>query len=182
MRLLNRLLAALVSLALVVVGVLLIIEVVADRVNHRPAVVKWHGAYDWAHRTSWTQGSVRVACIVVAALGLILLVAELKRTRVTRFRVEDKESGAEHPVDVAYTRRGVAGAVRTAVTDVDGVRSARVTVKRRSVTVRADTSARDAEGASTLLEPSREAAQQRLDALALAHTPKLKLTTAPRKR
>lgn len=39
MRHANRVLASLLSLALITAGVLLIIEVIADRVSHRPAVV-----------------------------------------------------------------------------------------------------------------------------------------------
>ncbi|WP_375490177.1 DUF6286 domain-containing protein [uncultured Jatrophihabitans sp.] len=180
MRLLNRLLGALLGLAVIVVGVLLIIEVVADRTTHHAEVVKWHGAYHWAGHTSWTQGSVRVGCIIAAVVGLLLLILELKRGRVTRFRVAAK--GDEQPVDAAYTRRGVAGAVRAAVIDVDGVKSAKVGVGRRSVRVRAVTSARDTESAGALAAPSQAAAQSRLDALELAHAPRLKLTATPRKR
>lgn len=179
MRLLNRLLAALLSLALIAAGVLVIVEVIADRVNHRPAVVKWHGAYDWAARTQWQQGSVRAACVTVAALGLILLVAELKRPRAKRLIISD--GGDRDAINAAYTRRGVSAAVQTAVTDVDGVRGAQVKVKRRSIRVRAATSARDAAAAAQLLEPARAAAQTRLEALQLAHTPKLKIATTARK-
>jgi hypothetical protein len=77
----NRVLAALLSLALIAAGVLLLIEVIADRVNNRPAVVDWQPAYDWAKRTTWNAGSIRVACAVLILLGLALLIAELKPAR-----------------------------------------------------------------------------------------------------
>ncbi|MEP6599812.1 MAG: DUF6286 domain-containing protein [Actinomycetota bacterium] len=181
MRLLNRFFAALLSLALVAAGALLFIEVVANRINHKPAVVKWHGAYDWAARTQWQQGSVRVVCIALAAAGLLLLIFELKRPRVTRLKIS--ADGDDGPgIDAAYTRRGVAAAVQTAVTDVDGVRSAQVTVKGRKVTVVAGTSARDDAAAGQLLEPARSAALERLAALDLLRNPKLKISTTARKR
>ncbi|WP_375482038.1 DUF6286 domain-containing protein [uncultured Jatrophihabitans sp.] len=180
MRLLNRALAALLALALIVVGVLLIIEVIADRTVKHPAVTKWHRVYHWAQHTSWTQGSLRVGLIVVAAVGVILLLAEIKRTRVTRFRIASDD--AHGPLDAAYTRRGVADAVRTAVLDVDGVRGAKVAVTRRKVTVRAATAARDSAAAAELEQPAQDAAQQQLDALELAHAPRLRLTATERKR
>lgn len=180
MRVVNRLLAALLSLALIGAGVLVIVEVIADRVNHRPAIVKWHGAYDWAARTPWQQGSVRVVCIIAAAVGLILLVVELKRPRVKRLTVAG--DGDRDTINAAYTRRGVSAALETAVTEVDGVRSARVKVKRRTVRIRAATSARDMESARQLLEPARVAAQTRLEALQLARTPKLRVATAAKGR
>ena len=70
--------AAPLSLALAVAGVLLIIEVIADRVNRRQEIVRWHSAYEWAKHTTWNAGSVRVTCAVLILLGLVLLVAELQ--------------------------------------------------------------------------------------------------------
>jgi hypothetical protein len=84
----NRVLAALLSLALIAAGVLLIIEVIADRVSNHPAVVDWQPAYDWAKRTTWNAGSIRVACAVLILLGLALLIAELKPARVSRLAAD----------------------------------------------------------------------------------------------
>ena len=77
MRHANRVLAALLSLTLIAAGVLLIIEVIAGRVANRPAIVDWRPAYDWAKRTTWNAGSIRVACAVLIVLGLALLIAGL---------------------------------------------------------------------------------------------------------
>ena len=143
MRIVNRLLAALLALALIVGAVLLIIEVIAATLGHQQALVHWHQPYAWAHRTPWQQGSVRVAAAVLLVLGVLLLVAELKRPRVSRLPVATEDSGA--PDDVAFTRRGVAAALRAAVTDVDGILAATVRVKRRSVSVQAQAAAQDAD-------------------------------------
>jgi len=77
-RLANRVLAALLILALACAGALLIIEVAADRLEHRTALVNWHPAYAWAARTDWTAGSIRVAAVILILLGLVLLLAELE--------------------------------------------------------------------------------------------------------
>jgi hypothetical protein len=181
MRLANRVLAALLSLALIVAGVLLVIEVIADRVNHRTAVVNWRPAYDWAKHTTWNAGSVRVTCAVLILLGLALLIAELKPARVSRVAADPAQAGAAG-IDTAYTRGGLAAAVRSAVTGVDGVRGASVKVKRRKVTIVATAAAHGTAPARSLSDPISEAARQRLSALKLRRAPSVSVRVTPRSR
>ncbi len=181
MRLANRVLAALLSLALIVAGVLLVIEVIADRVNHRTAVVNWRPAYDWAKHTTWNAGSVRVTCGVLILLGLVLLIAELKPARVSRVAADPDQAGAAG-IDTAYTRRGLAAAVRSAVTGIDGVRGASVKVKRRKITVVATAAAQSKAAARSLSDPISEAARQRLSALKLRRAPSVSVRVTPRSR
>jgi hypothetical protein len=167
MRLVNRLLAALLSLALIVAGVLVVIEVVVQRLGRRHALVDWPRLHDWAARTPWQQGSVRVASIALIVLGLVLLAAELKRSKPSRLAVRSDDS------DAAYTRRGVAATIRSAVSDVDGIDSASVSVGRRKVKVEASTAGLQPFTAEGLREPVTAAARQRLDALELRTPPTL---------
>jgi uncharacterized protein DUF6286 len=172
MRLVNRLLAALLSLALIGAGVLIVVEVVAQRLGRSPAVVDWPRLYDWSRRTPWQQGSVRVACILLAVAGLLLLAAELKRSKPSRLAVRSETT------DAAYTRRGVAGTIRSAVSDIDGINSASVSVGRRKVKVAATTAGLQPFTAESLREPTTAAAQQRLDALELQSPPALSVTVS----
>jgi hypothetical protein len=181
MRHVNRVLGALLSLAVIVGGVVLIIEVIADRVNHHPQIVHWHRAYDWAKRTTWNAGSVRVACALLILLGLVLLAAELKPARVTRLAADPAQAGADD-IDTAYTRRGLAAAIRSAVTGVDGVRGASVKVKRRKVKVAATAAAQDRAAAQSLRDPVSAAARERLTALKLRSAPSVSVRIHPRSR
>ncbi len=181
MRHANRVLAALLSLALIVAGVLLIIEVIADRLNHHLFVVNWHPAYDWARRTTWNEGSIRVACVVLILLGLMLLIAQLKPARVSRLAADPAHAGAAG-IDTAYTRRGLAVAIRSAVTGVDGVKSASVKVRRRKITVAATVTARNKAAARSLRDPVSTAARQRLTALKLRRAPAVSVRVTARSR
>ena len=176
MRLINRLFAALLALALAVLGVLVVVEVITQRLGNKPAIVDWPAIYRWAHRTAWTQGSVRVTCIILAVVGIALLLAELKPSRPKRLPVDSAAS------DAAYTRRGVATAVGHAVGDVDGISRTSVTVRRRKITVQARTSGIQPYTAEALREPATAAARDRLTDLQLAPTPKLsvRVTTGSR--
>jgi hypothetical protein len=178
-RLANRVLAALLILALACAGALLIIEVAADRLEHRTALVNWHPAYAWAARTDWTAGSIRVAAVIVILLGLVLLLAELKPPRVGRLAADPAGAGAAG-MDTAYTRRGVAAAVRSAVTDVDGIRAASVKVSRRRVAVSAVAAALDKAAAQTVRDAVTTAAGERLTALRLRRAPALSVRVTPR--
>jgi hypothetical protein len=175
LRLVNRFLAALLSVALIALAVLIVIEVVANRTTHEYAAVRWHSAYEWMNRTIWQAGSVRAASIVLLVVGLGLLVLELKRPRPRRLQI-----AANKNIDAAYTRRGVVATLRSSVTDVDGITSAAVKLSRRRARVRAVASAQDAKVAAQLREPARAAAQDRLDALRLKNAPKLTVHVAHR--
>lgn len=178
MRHVNRLLGALVSVALVSVAALVIIEVIAFRFTTHGAIVHWRSPYSWAGRTTWKQGSVRVTCITLIVVGLVLLLAELRRSKVSRLAAEPA-TGVDG-VDSGYTRRGVVTAVRAAVLDVDGVRAAKVAVKRRKVTVSATSSARDKTAAQSMTDPIAAAAQARIDALGLRAQPSVSVRVEPR--
>ena len=112
-------------------------------------------------------------------LGLALLIAELKRPRVSRLAVADE---VDAPDDVAFTRRGVAASIRAAVAEVDGIRSAAVRVRHRTVRVRAVSAAEDVDAARTLQQPATTAAEDRLRTLQLASSPRLSVRVAPRSR
>ena len=181
MRLANRLMAALLSLAVACAGVLLIIEVIAARTGQHAVIINWHAAYNWATRTAWIFGSIRVTAGILIGLGLVLLIAELKPARVSRLAADPAKAGAAD-IDTAYTRRGVAAAIRSAVTDVDGVRGASVKVTRRKVTVGATAAAHDKAAARSLHEPVTAAARQRLAALSLRHASALSVRVVPGSR
>jgi hypothetical protein len=152
MRLVNRVLAALLSLALLAAAVLLIATVVADRTSHHQGIVPWRSAYHWAQHHAWAAGSLRVISGILILAGLMLLIAELKPARVSRLAADPTQAGAE-AIDTAYTRRGLAAAIRTAVSAVDGVRSTSVKVRRRKVKITATASAQDRTAARSLRDP-----------------------------
>jgi hypothetical protein len=180
-RLANRVLGALLSLAVIAAGGLLIVEIIAAQAGHPPVLAPWPAAYHWAQRTSWAQGSIRGACGVLIVLGLIVLIAELKPGRVTRLAAHPGEA-ATGDMDSGYTRRGVAAAVRTAAARVDGVRSASVTVRPRTVTVAATARGRDRAAARDLEAPVATAVRDRLAALRLHRQPAVRVRVRPRSR
>ena len=176
MRLLNRPLAFLLAAALLLASIVLVVEVVAFAVNAHPVFVHWNHWTTWADKTKWKAGIVRFWAVVLMVVGLLLLILQLKRRRVSRIPV-----GAEDDnVDAAITRRGLTSVVQNAALGVDGVRRAAVSAKPRKVTVSATAAAGDKNGSGGMTEPITTAAQAALDTLALAKTPKLAVRVDPR--
>ncbi len=166
MRVINRPLAFLLAAALLVAGVILIVEVIALAVHAKPVFVSWPVWHRWAERTAWKAGVVRFWSIVLIVVGMLLLVVELKPRRDNRLRIASDSDAT----DAAITRRGLSTALRGAATGIDGVSDARVAASRRRVSVSARAAAQDSAAVKALEEPIRAAVQQRLDALQM-HTP-----------
>lgn len=178
MRVINRPLALVLAAALVVASVIVIIEVIAFAVHAGPVVVHWPAWYRWAARTSWNALVIKVWSVILIIAGAIVLAFELKPRRVTRLKLRSDDKAT----DAAMTRQGLAGTLRAAALDIDGISKAAVTVRRRRARVAATAAARDRAAADALREPVTEAARRRLENLQMRHPPHLRVRVLPRSR
>ncbi|KUL41252.1 DUF6286 domain-containing protein [Actinoplanes awajinensis] len=176
MRVVNRLLAVLLAIGVVLAAAVTVLEVSAQRANHRPLVLNWPGVYDWATRTTWGAAPVLLLSIGLTVTGVLLLATQLTPRRPDRLPIS-----CSHPAtDAAITRSGLARSLRRAVTEVDGVSQARVTVRRRRARIRVTARAGAASDTGALRTTLTEAARRQLDALGLTRPPALSVkVTAP---
>ena len=177
MRVINRPLAFILAAALVAASVIVIIEVITFMAHAGP-VVHWPAWYRWAARTHWNALVIKVWSVILIIAGAIMLAFELKPRRVTRLKLDSDAKAT----DAAMTRKGLAGTLRAAAMDIDGISSAAVTVRRRRARVAATSAARDRAAADALKEPVAEAARQRLENLQMRHPPHLRVRVFPRSR
>ncbi len=178
MRLLNRPLAFVLAAALAVASIIVIIEVVAVHLNSGPLLLHWTTWYRWAKRTHWDALVVEVWSAILIVIGLLILALQLKPRRVSRLSLQSLHDAT----DAAMTRRGLAGMLRAAATDVDGISSAAVVVRRRQARIVATSAARGRPAAEALEQPVTAAASERLEKLNLRHPPRLKVRIYPRSR
>lgn len=178
MRVINRPLALVLAAALVVASVIVIIEVIAFAVHAGPVALHWPAWYRWAARTSWNALVIKVWSVILIIAGAIVLAFELKPRRVTRLKLRSDDKAT----DAAMTRQGLAGTLRAAALDIDGISKAAVTVRRRRARVAATAAARDRAAADALREPVTEAARRRLENLQMRHPPHLRVRVLPRSR
>ena len=175
MRIVNRLLAFMVAVALAAAAVIVIVEVIAARSGAAPVIIGWHSMLRWGGHNTWKADSVEFACAVIAAVGFLLLVSQLRRRRPSRVAVTSDRS-----TDAALTRKGVSVTIRGAVGDVEGISGSKVKVGHRRIKVNA-ASVGHAETAQQLKPTVRQAAQDKLDELRLTSNRRLKVAVHGRK-
>lgn len=178
MRNVNRLLAFVLSLAVMVAAVTVVVEVAAERAGAGPALLDWPALYRWTQHTTWGSAPVRVVSGLLAVAGLALLLAQLVPRRPDRLAVHSDDAAT----DAAVTRRGLTRAVHSAVTDVDGIADARVRVRRRRIQVRAQTSAGAPSQIAAIRDATTLAARQRVHALTLKQPPTLSVRVSAKER
>jgi hypothetical protein len=131
-RIVNRLLGAIVALALIAGAAVVIVEVVGVLVGAEPVLVDWQAALDWARRTQWDASAVKAVGLGLAVVGLALVVFELWPSRAGHLPVDSGDPS----LAAAVTRRGVKQDVKAAVGDVDGATARHVAVRPRRIRVR----------------------------------------------
>lgn len=178
MRLLNRPLAFILAAALIAASVVIIAEVIGFAVHRSPLLVHWSTWYHWARETRWDAFVVRVWSAILIAVGVLVLILELKPRRVTRLPLRSGDDAT----DAAVTRRGLAGTLRAAATGVEGISSATIKIRGRRARVTAASAARGRRAATALTEPVTQALRSRLESLDLRRPPRLKVQVVPRGR
>jgi hypothetical protein len=175
-RLINRLLALVLSLALIAAAGLLLTEAVAALLGRGPVLVDWSAAVSQAQQTTWSNPQVPAVSLLLAVVGLALVLGQLWPSRTRRLPVE----GTDPATDAAVTRRTLARDIATAVGDVDGVVPRRVNVGRSRIAVQA--SAPAGGDLSLLAEQVKAVVAARLERLRLRRPPRLAVKVSRRTR
>jgi hypothetical protein len=174
-RVANRPLALILALALLAGSVVVIAEVIGSAVNNSPLLVPWPTWYHWASTTRWDAMVVQVWAAVLMAVGLVLLVLEVKPRRKTRLPL----GSADQATEATVTRRGLARMLRAEAARVDGITGATARVRRHRARVTASSSARGQAAAAALTEPVTRALRARIDDLDMRHAPRLSVRVVP---
>ncbi|MEV1293432.1 DUF6286 domain-containing protein [Pseudonocardia sp. NPDC049635] len=167
MRVLLRVLAPLVSLAVAGIGALLVIEVVAAWVSPGSGsglLVPWRDWRSTAENILWTAQPVLWVAVAAIVAGVLLLVIGLLARRHD-VALDSPSAG----LTVATAPRVLARLVGSRVRALDPITAASVTASSGSVVVRA----RGRGEAGALREEARAAAAGVLDALPLTRRPRL---------
>jgi hypothetical protein len=175
-RVLLRVLAPLLGLAVALVGVLVLLEVVAASVRPDDGdglVVPWPDWYATLGRTAWSDVPVPGIAIGAAVLGLLLVLVGLLARRPD-IAVE----GPAPEITVTTSPRVLARLVGRRVRAADDVAAASVTASRRRVSVAAEAWS-DADPG--LADRVRARVEGLLDEVPLRRRPRVTVTVQDRK-
>jgi len=138
MTVVNRILAALLALVLLLGGLLAASEIVLAQLGRPPWLVPHPQWSAWLGQRTLTDGPMRAAMAGLAVVGLLLMIAALRRGRPHDLTLPSDIEG----VQVTVSRRGIERSLRETGSRVGGVRSVDVSARRRTVKVRAHTAPR----------------------------------------
>lgn len=175
-RLLVRLLAALLAMAVAGAGALLALEVAWQWIRpvDAPLVVPWPAWRDQLAQFTWASTPVLIGAVVVALIGsLVLLTSLVSRPPTVRLRNPVEQ------VSVSTSPGSLARLIGQHVREQENVTGARVTANRRRVRVRARSRL---ESDHQLRPRLHESVAELLEQLPLTKRPKLSVAVkSPRK-
>lgn len=167
MRTFDRVAAVLLAFVGLVGGVLLAIECVHTALGGSGhLVVGYEPVADFFRTNTWSTAVIVTIGVLLALVGLVLLVAELKPRRPALLVLESTDGD----VTAALPRRGVGRVLQSAAAGVDGVDGSTAKVRGRKVVLTAHTPLRDPGDLRTSVTRQAQAA---LDGLHLRRAPSL---------
>ncbi len=173
MRVLVRLIASLLGLAVAAVGALLMIEAVWTWLEPAggPLLVPWRLARAQLGLLSWSDGAVRASATALVVVGLVLLTAAAT-ARGNDLRLHDPAPSVTAVTDMRSLARLVGHRVRAE----EGVAAASVTASRKRVRVRARSEGTDV---GDLPDRLFEVLSATVGDLPLRTTPKVSVSVTP---
>lgn len=132
MGLVNRALAGLLALALVVAGAVALLEIGAVVAGAGPLAAQHDRWLASASSASWDGRSTRLTCIALVAAGLVLVGLQLVRQRPAELA-----AAGEGPLPARIGRSDLEREVAADLRQIQGVETARVRLRHRGLDVRA---------------------------------------------
>ncbi|GHE81869.1 hypothetical protein GCM10017786_10570 [Amycolatopsis deserti] len=160
--------ATLVALIGVIGCVLVATSAVQLLLGERP-VLDYDAVAAWLHATRWEALPVAIGGGLLAAVGLVVLLAAVLPGRAL---VLPLSGGSSRVVKAGASRRSITGSLRSAAESADGVESAKVRLRRGSVTAKVRGGRLAADDVATQV---RQAMEDQLDRIAPARRPRVKV-------
>lgn len=134
----NRALGAILALALVVVGAVILFEIGAVVVGSRPLVAPHDRWLSTLSAQMWRSREVRLTCLALIAAGAALLALQLLRQRPA-----EVAAATDGPLPARVRRRDLEREVAADLRQVQGVATSQVKLRRRGLDVHATVIAGD---------------------------------------
>ncbi|GAA1680532.1 DUF6286 domain-containing protein [Fodinicola feengrottensis] len=169
MRLVNRMLALVIGIAMVAIAVLVTVEVVLANLGQARWLIPYQNVAALLAGRTWQSSSVRAVLVAVAVVGLVLLISQLW-PRQRRF-VE--LSGAADGIDPVLPRSSLRKAIDAAAAAEDGVRATAVNLGPRRAIIRLVTTRHDEEQDKEVATRVAQRVTQRIADIGLARPPRV---------
>lgn len=173
MRAVDRILSLVLGLVGLALGALVAVEVVAALAGKPPVLLPYSAVATWLRGQPWSGGPVLTIGGVLLGLGLVLLLAELKRRRRTHLVLGPRDG----QVTVTVSTRTLAHLLEQVAAGTPGVDRASARVHRRRARLTVQVPVRSGQDAAGIAEAARARAAEALVTLQLRSTPRLTMRT-----
>lgn len=164
MNVVNRIIAVILALVLLLGGLLAAVEIVLAQLGRPPWLVPHEQWSSWLGEQTWNAGLIRAVLAGLAVVGLLLLLVALRRGRPGMLPLPARTPDTPTGVRVFASRRGVEKTLAAAARRTNGVRSAGARLTRRRARVDAGTAMRSP---GTLKDDVRAAVGERMTEVGL---------------
>ena len=168
MRAVDRILGAVLALALIVVGVVAAVEILVAGLGGSSWIVPHERWAESARTTRWSDADLRLAFAGLIAAGILLLVLQAVRRRPEALPLAAGGPDVASEVD----RRGLEQWLAEQAEGVEGVAHARARVRARAAVVEAASVGRDT---APVEEGVRQVSASSLESLGLERMPRLRV-------
>lgn len=142
MNLLNRILSAVLALALLLGGSLAVVEIVLAQLGRPSWLVPHEQWSQWLASRGWDDSVVRVILAGLVILGIVLLLLAMRRGKPRLVALPATGGDDASGITLTASRRDVERSLAAAARRTGGVRKASAKVTRRRVKVQAQTTTR----------------------------------------
>lgn len=139
MRVADRVLSAILALALMVGGLLVAAEIVLGGLGRGPWILPYDRWERSAVATPWSDGNARLIGLALVGGGVVVLAVQVARRRPQALDL----TGGKDRAPASLDRRGVERWLADRVERVEGVADARTRLRRRVAVVRASSVGQD---------------------------------------
>ncbi|MGI9119748.1 MAG: DUF6286 domain-containing protein [Acidimicrobiales bacterium] len=160
MRVANRVLSAVLALALAVGGLLVAVEIVLGGLDRGPWILPYDRWERTAVDTPWSDGNIRLLSLALVVVGVLVLAVQVARRRPDALALAGSGQST-----TSLDCKGVERWLAERVERVEGVAGAQVKVGRKAAVVRATAIGRDR---AEVERKVGDAVRRHLEELALA--------------
>ena len=159
----TRTLSALLALALLLGSLLVIAEIAVAASGNGSWLVPYPAWTDSLRQRHWNDPAVRAILVGLVVVGLLLLIAAVRRGRPAALPLAARTPG----VDVNVSRRSVERSLAAAASRTKGIIQADASLRRRSARIGAQAASRSESSRAGLQHEVESAVKARLDSLGL---------------
>ncbi len=164
----NRILAIILGLVLLIAGLITVINIVLGMTENKSWLFHWHSWYKYSQNHFWSKGPSLLAFFILLLLGLVLLILEIKHRKNPYINLKVDKTSVQMQLHRSSAEKYLANVIQ----NMDGIASAKVSLSEKKANVVATTHRRKYKDLSM---PIRNTLKDHLEKIPLEKYPSINI-------